>query len=213
MAPMRLSLLAAAALWGCLPQAQSAGRQTYCCANERGSRVCGDTLAAECYNRGYWVINEHGVTVKRVDPPLTAEQRAAREAEAAKAREEKRVRMEQERRDRALLDAYTDAAEIDVQRDRTLRNLQSDIDRETREQARALAQKKKLDEEMEFYRKNPPPRELADAVRENASVLRAHASVIEAKEREIASVRHKAAEEKRRYLDLVGRGAAATRKN
>ncbi|GAB4165333.1 MAG: hypothetical protein OHK0026_04290 [Rhodocyclaceae bacterium] len=210
MGSTRLSVLALALLCAGPAQAQGAGRQTYCCVSERGQRVCGDTLPAECYKRGYWVINEHGVTVRRVDPPLTAEERARRQAEAARLKEEQRARLDQQRRDRALLDAYADVAEIDAQRDRALKFLQIEIDRESRLQAEALAKKKKLDEEMEFYRKNPPPRELADAVSENASALRAHASVIEAKRREVEAVRTKYAEERRRYLELVRRSAAAS---
>lgn len=176
---------------------------TYCCQDERGQRVCGDRLPAQCFNRAYWILNERGLTVKRVDAPLTAEQLAQREAEARRQREQDKARLEQARRDRALLDAYSSEKDIDLLRERALRDIETSIAREQELQAEALKRKKELDDEMEFYRKKAPPKELADALKENESVLKAHAVVIEAKQKEMDAVRTKYDEERRRYREIV----------
>ncbi len=205
------SALLVAIAWLGAAHAESPGRQTYCCTDERGQRICGDILPFACYNRGYSIINERGVTVRRVDPPLTDEQRARKQAEDKRAAEQRHIRLEQERRDRALLDAYASADEIDALRTRVLRDLQADIDRETAQRAEALRMKKTLDQEMEFYRKNPAPKELVDAVSANAATLRAHAAVIESKRKEMDAVRLRYDEDKRRYLELDRRRQDAAR--
>lgn len=189
-----------------------ADRLTYCCFDESGQRVCGDSLPRQCFQRGYWVVNERGITVRRVDPPLSADQRAQREAEARRKQEQERLLKEQQRRDRALLDAYASEKDIDLLRDRVLKDLESNIKSEQEFQAIALKRKKELDEEMEFYRKSPPPKELTDAIQENESILRAHASVIQAKQKEMDAVRAKYDDEKRRYADLQRRMAEQGRK-
>ena len=176
---------------------------TYCCLDERGQRVCSDRLPAQCFSRAYWVLNERGLTVNRVDAPLTAEQRAQREAEVQRQREQEKVRLEQLRRDRALLDAYASEKDIDVLRERALKDVEASIAREQELQAEALKRKKELDEEMEFYRKKTPPKELSDAVKDNESDLKSHASVIEGKQKEIDALRAKYDEEKRRYREIV----------
>ncbi len=183
---------------------------TYCCQDERGLRVCGDRLPAQCFNRAYWILNERGLMIKRVDAPLTAEQLAQREAEARRQREQDKARLEQTRRDRALLDAYSSEKDIDLLRERALRDIETSIAREQELQAEALKRKKELDEEMEFYRKKVPPKELADAVKDNESDLKSHASVIEGKQKEIDALRAKYDEEKRRFREIV-RGQNQTR--
>lgn len=194
---------------GCLAaavQATAVAGDTYCCSDASGRRVCADRLPRECVGREYRIINERGITVKRVEAPLSPEERAQREAEEAQRKEAERARLEQRRRDRALLDAYSSEQDIDRLRDRALKDVDGSIRRERERHEIALKQKKKLDEEMEFYRKTPPPQALVDAIKDNESVLRAHLSVIEAKERERDAIKAKYEEEKRRYREIVGSG-------
>jgi len=107
------------------PSAHAA--KSYCCSDERGRQVCGDSLPKECYGRAYREINCQGVTVRRVDAPLNAEQRALKEAEARKAKEEAVKRMEQDRRNRALLATYATEQDIDNARDRAVADIEKII--------------------------------------------------------------------------------------
>jgi hypothetical protein len=200
-----------AALIAALPLAAGAERVTFCCTDEAGRRVCGDILPQACYGRAYREINALGSTVRQVEAPMTQEQRAQREAEARRKREMERAAAEERRRNQGLLDAYSSEQDIDYVRDRALADIEAGLRQAQERHASAAKRQKDLAEEMEFYRKKSPPKELADAVRENEGELRAHRSVIEAKEKDMEATRAKYEDEKRRYIELTrgGKGAAA----
>lgn len=184
-------------------------RITYCCTDDAGRQVCGDILPALCYGRAYRVIDERGITVRSVEAPLTPAQRAQREAEARRKREQERAAAEERRRNQALLDAYASEADIDRVRDRILHDIESGMQEAQDKHAAAAKRHKELMDEMEFYKKKVPPKQLADAVRESESELRAHQSVIDAKQKEMEAVRARYDEDKRRYIEITrGRGAA-----
>ena len=65
--------------------------RVYCCKDARGQQVCGDVLPAACADRGYRELNSQGATVRQVEAPMTEAQRAKRDAEAKKARDEDMV--------------------------------------------------------------------------------------------------------------------------
>lgn len=178
------------------------GRSTFCCNDARGVPVCGDILPQACYGRAYREMNERGVTVRRVDAPLTKEQLAEREAQARRKQEEDRVRHEQERRDQALLASYTSAEDIDYLRDKALSDVEASMQRAQQRYDEAIERRKQLNAEMEFYRKSAPPKSLTDAISETDAILRAQTGLIEAKQRDKQAIRAKYDEEKRRYLEL-----------
>ena len=103
----------------------AAAAKTYCCADEKGSQACGDQLPPQCYGRAYREVSESGITLRQVEAPLTAEQRALREAQARHKMEEERIALEEKRKNQALLDTYASEADIDVMRDRTLTDLEA----------------------------------------------------------------------------------------
>ena len=83
-----------------------AERTTYCCSDEQGRQICSDILPQTCWGRAYREIDSRGLTVRRVEAPLTPEQRAQRDAEARRKREQERLAYEERKRNQALLDAY-----------------------------------------------------------------------------------------------------------
>lgn len=177
---------------------------TFCCSDDRGRNICSDVLPEQCYGRAYREINDRGVTIRRVDAPLTAEQRAQKEAAAKKAKEEEQKRMEQERVNRALLATYPTEADLDYARDRAV----SDVERSMKEsQAKydeALKRRKKLGDEAEFYKKKGLPPELQAQIRENDKDLKEQLLAAENKKKEMESVKAKYAQEKVRYRELTG---------
>jgi hypothetical protein len=197
------------------PLAAHAERITFCCTDENGRQVCSDILPQACWGRAYREVDSRGLTLRRIEAPLTPEQRAARESEARRKREQERLAAEERRRNQALLDAYGSEKDIDAVRDRNLRDIEKSLNLANERYAEAAKRQKELSEEMEFYRRKPAPKALLDAIRDNESELRAHASVIEAKQKEMDAVRSKYDEEKRRYVELIRRAveqnpAAAT---
>lgn len=185
-----------------------AERTTYCCSDEHGSQICSDILPQACWGRAYREIDSRGLTVRRVEAPLTPEQRAQRDAEARRKREQERLAYEERKRNQALLDAYGSAQDIETVRDRVLGEIQKSLNQANERYAEAAKRQKGLAMEMEFYRKTPAPRQLLDAIRDNESELRAHASVVEAKQKEMDATRAKYDQERRRYIELTRERAA-----
>jgi hypothetical protein len=178
-------------------------RSTYCCSDEQGRPICSDVLPQSCWSRAYREIDGRGLTVRRVEAPLTAEQIAQREAEARRKREQERLAREVRKRNQALLDAYSNERDIDLVRNRSLADIQKSLNQATERYAEAAKRQKDLSNEMEFYRRKPAPKELLDSIRDNESELRANGSVVEAKQKELDATRAKFDEEKRRYLELT----------
>lgn len=195
------------------PQAAAQGRATYCCIDDSGKQVCADILPQACYGRAYREINSHGITVRRIDAPMSPEQRAAKEAEARKVREEELRRKEEDRKNRALLATYTSEQEIDYARDRAIVDVQKAI-KTSQEKLNELAeQKQTLDAEAEFYKKKGPPPQLQAQMRDNDAEIKAQLAAIEARNKDIEALRKRYEDEKLRYRELTkarstDRGAA-----
>jgi phage-related tail protein len=185
-----------------------AERITYCCNDENGRQTCSDVLPPQCYGRAYREINSQGITLRRVEAPLTPEQRVQREQETRRKREQERLAAEERRQAQALLDAYSSERDIELVRDRVLKDIEKSLAQAQERYQEAAERHKQLSEEMQFYRKKPAPKDLLDAIKENESELRAHGSVVEAKTKEMEAVRAKYDEDKRRYIELI-RGRSA----
>ena len=194
------SLLLASALFAGAAQARS----IYCCKDDRGIDACSDILPQACYGRAYREINEHGMTVRRFDAPLTAEQRAQKEAAKKKAQEEERKRMEQERRNRALLATYASEKDIDYMRDGAVAELEKTILLSQERRNEAACKLKKLNEDAEFYKKKGLPPEMRAALRDNENEMKAQETIIEAKKREMAEIKAKYEDDRNRFRELTG---------
>jgi hypothetical protein len=198
------ALLTFAAL---VPDAHAA-RRTYCCDDKTGRRICGDTLPEQCEGRAYRLTDEKGV-VKHVEAPLTAEQKAQRDADAARKKEEEKQAAEQRRKDMALLNSYTNEKDIDAIRDRAIAEVEKII--KQAQDKIDVAQKRKLtlDKEAEFYLKKPMPDALKSQIRENEAELQGQKKIIDDKRQEIETLKLKFEDEKRRYRELTDKSKAA----
>lgn len=188
--------------------AAAQGRTTYCCTDDGGKQTCSDVLPKQCYGRAYREINAQGVTTRRIDAPLTAEQRAQKEADAKKAKEEEARRLEQDRRNRALLATYATEQDIDYVRDRTVADIEKAIDGLRVKQDELAKRKQQLDTEAEFYKKKPMPPQLQSQMRDNEIEMKAQQAVIDGRQKEIGVVRARYEEEKTRYRELTKKKAA-----
>lgn len=207
--PRPLELLRGAALLALLAAVAPAQAQrlSYCCTDGSGRQVCSDVLPQACWGREYREVDSRGVTLRRIEAPLSEEQQNARDAEARRKKAAERQAADERRRNRALLDAYRNEQDIDMVRDRTLVDIEKSLAQANERYGEAAKRQKELSSEMEFYRRKPAPKALLDDLRDNESELRAHASVIESKQKEIEAVRAKFEDEKRRYVELTKRSA------
>lgn len=179
---------------------------TYCCSDDKGRKICSDVLPEQCYGRAYREISDRGVTIRRVDAPLTAEQRAMKEEAARKAKEEEQKRMEMERLNRALLATYPTEGDIDYARDRAVADLEKGMQESQAKYDESLKRQVKLNDEAEFYKKKGPPPELRAQIKENEKDIKAQLLAVENKKKEIETLKAKYAQEKTRYRELTASG-------
>jgi acyl transferase domain-containing protein len=90
----------------------AAGNVRYKWRDAEGNLHYSDSLPAEAGVHGYDVINAQGVLVKRVEPAMTAEEKAVAKAEAAQERAEKDATERQLRNDQQLLAANPTEADL-----------------------------------------------------------------------------------------------------
>lgn len=164
--------------------------------DEKGVTHYGDKIPPQYANRENSLINKQGITVQQNKPEIPQD----KAAELAK--------LEQEKKDRALLGTFTNADEIDLTRDRNLepdllalKNLQQD---------RAAAQKK-LDQSNAAANsysklKKTPPANVADEIKTNKTELAKIDQRINERQQAIDSIRKRFDEDKKRYLLLRNQG-------
>jgi hypothetical protein len=173
------------------------------CCDIDGKRVCGDPPPPQCLTKAKTIFGKGGVA-KEVEAPLTAEQRVARQAAAARQAEEEKKAIEQARRDRALLDSYSNSQEIDLARDRAVAEIEKNAEQARNRLETALKRQQKLEQEQEFYRNKPVPAGLQAQVRDNASEISAQEKALQEKDDGIAAIKARFEADKARYQQISG---------
>lgn len=197
-------VLVAAALLLALPSVRA---QLYVCTDARGRTITGDRPPPECADRPVRELRSDGSVRRVIEPPLTPEQKAAREAEAKRQREEAEKQRAQMRRDLALLETYASETEIEETRNRALGSRQQLIDRAVRRLAEHQREKKKLDNEAEFYAKRQMPDKLKRAFEANAALTRSEQKIIDDVRADMDRVNARFDAELKRWRELVSAGA------
>jgi hypothetical protein len=164
---MRNALAVMVLATGWVPLAFAQG--IYTCVDSKGRRLTADRPIIDCIDREQKELNPSGTVRRKVGPSLTAEEQKAEEEKARKAAEERNRAAEQKKRERALLARFPDRARHDAERASTLATVDAIIATSHKRSAELLAQRKELDTEGEFYRKDPTkyPARLKRAIEEN----------------------------------------------
>jgi hypothetical protein len=185
----------------------AAQTRIFCCDDAKGRKVCGDFLPTECQGRAYEERDNRGFVSKTVEAPLTVEQQARRDAEQARKEDEKKKAGEERRRTLALLSTYSGEKDIDHARDRSLAEIDKNMKESQQRLEEARKNKLKLDSDKEFYKGKPVPEQVKSQIRDNEKEIKAQQAAVDSKTKEMADVRSRFAEEKRRYLELTGKKA------
>ena len=196
-----------ALLLGLGTQALAAGN-LFCCIDTNGKQICGDLLPQACYGRAYREIGDSGRTLRNVEAPLTAEQRAQRAVEDEKRKAEEAARREQQRKDQALLNTYGNERDIEAMRTRAQDDVQKSIKAAEAKISEIRAQRKKFENEAEFYKRKKMPADIQKGLSDADFEIKAQESIIEAKTKELDIIRQKYDEDKRNFIDLSKRGIA-----
>jgi hypothetical protein len=141
----------------------------YTCVDGQGRKLTSDRPIPECLDREQKLLNPSGTLSRRVGPSLTAAERAQEEAKAKQEFEERSRLLEERRRDKALLARLPNRAAHDKERADAIEQLEAASEAASTRLVELATQRKKLDDEMEFYRKDPSkaPHYLRRQVEEN----------------------------------------------
>jgi hypothetical protein len=179
----------------------------FVCTDGRGRTYTGDRQPPECANLEIRVLNRDGSLRQVIPAPLTPEQKAARAVEERRKAEEAERALEQRRRDRALLETYASEAEIDALRVKTLASREQQIARSEDRLKRLAAERKKLDDEAEFYVKREQPAALKRAFANNAELVKTELAIVADTRAEMARINERFDAEIKRFRELVQGGS------
>ncbi len=177
--------------------------------DENGVTHYGDSIPPEYRNRANEELNKRGVIIKKNDAALTPEQIKAKEEELAKRKKEK----ETIRRDAVLLGTYSNAEEIDLARDRNLRQIERVI-KDTQTQLKSIEDQLKTsrDNAAAYKRENKPVPEGLQMDIETLEKTKQDLEVaILQKRADAEELRARFEEDKKRYIELTESASASAK--
>jgi len=185
--------------------------RSYRCVGADGKKYYGSTRPAQCAGVAVEALSGQGTLLRRIEPPLTPEQRAAKEAAAQKEAAAEQAKLDavnaaklQQRRDQALLQTYTSEKDIELARQRALADnmkAQQDVERRM-----ALLKKRQDDlgkQAAAIKAGKAPSGTFEQDVKALAYDLQLQERLLESRRKEAESINAKYDEEKRKYLELT----------
>jgi hypothetical protein len=127
----------------------------YTCIDAKGRKLTADRPIAECTDREQKVLNPSGTVKAKVGPSLTAQEKLELEQKEKREAEERNRAAEEKRRDRALLTRYPNKGVHDQERAEALSQIDVVVRAATTRLKELDRQRAAIDEEMEFYKKDP----------------------------------------------------------
>lgn len=210
--PVSLRRVAAALALGALSAAASAQQSIFVCSDAKGRTLSGDRPSPDCVGT-IRELRSDGSVRRVIEPPLTPEQKAARAAEEKRQREEAEKQRAQMRKDLALLETYASEDEIENARARALATRQALIERASKRMEEHRRERRKLDNEAEFYAKREMPDKLKRAFEGNAALTRSEEKIIADSRAEMQRINERFDAERKRWRELVSAGAMPVQRN
>ena len=127
----------------------------YSCVDNKGRKLTSDRPIAECMDREQRVLNPSGTVKAKVGPSLTARERTEAEARAKQEEDARALQIEQRRRERALVLRYPNREVHDKERAEALAHVAAAQQAASQRIDELLVDRRKIEEEMEFYKKDP----------------------------------------------------------
>jgi len=167
-----------------------------------GHTISGGLPPPECKGEDIRELNADGTLHRVIPAPLTQEQRKKRDQDEEARRQQEEQDRAQSRKDRALLETYGSVSEIEAARARSIANQQVLVDRADQRIEQYGRERKRLDNEAEFYAKREMPAKLKDAFEANRVLVdqqqRVKAKVLQ----DIADINTRYGAEIKRYREL-----------
>jgi Domain of unknown function (DUF4124) len=148
----------------------------YTCVDAQGRKLTSDRPIPECTAREQRVLNQDGSVRQVVPPTLTPEERAERDAAERRAALQRAAQADAARRDRNLIARYPDEAAHRRARAAALEPVRQAMKSSVKRLDELSAERRKLDDEAEFYQRRSLPaylKQKMDANDAGAEALRA----------------------------------------
>jgi hypothetical protein len=203
-----LALAAALALCG----AGSAVAATYKWVDDQGVVHYSDKVPPEAINKGATVLDKQGRPTKKIEPAPTPDQIKAKAAAEEQQRTLAKSLEEQARKDRALMQSYTNEEEIDVARNRALATIDTQVKAAQGYTADLTRRQQDLKKKKASYGDKPVPIELDRELNTVDVELSRQSALIKQKSEEVAVVNAKYDTDKKRWEEIKSdqqRSAAA----
>lgn len=205
--------LPAAIFAACLLAGTAQAQQAIFTCTVNGKTFSGDRPPAECTNADVRELNRDGSIRRVIARPLTLDEQRARALEAKKRLEEEDKQLTQRRRDKSLLEAYASEEEIEAVRAKSLESSNQVIARATARLAGLNGERKKLDDESEFYKKRVLPDQIKRNYVSNQQQVSSEEKVVSDARAEIQRINERFDTEKKRFRELLAQGARAVQRN
>ncbi len=152
---VRYSLAALMAAGLATISAAAMAQGIYTCVDGNGRKITSDRPIAECKDRDQKELNSSGTVKRVVKPVMTAEEQKAQDAKLKEEAEERQRIDEERRKNRALLARYPNKTVHDKERGLAIAQIDEVIKAAQKRIGELAEQRKKIDEELEFYKKDP----------------------------------------------------------
>jgi hypothetical protein len=141
----------------------------FTCTTAAGRKLTSDRPISECSNQDQKELNASGTVKRVVKPTMTAEEERVADQTLKKEALEKSRLEEERRKNRALLSRYPTKAAHDNERAAALTQVGEAIGAAQKRIGELADQRKKVNEELEFYKKDPSkaPQAVRRQVEEN----------------------------------------------
>ena len=211
---LALLLLLAAPAALSQPAGSAPTAKLYCWKNKTGKTECGDKVPYEYQDAAIKEQNKQGVVTGHTESE-TPEERKAREEALARKQVEDQRREEIRRKDKALLDTFTNLKEIDLKRVRDVQLIESTI--ETLQTNLKNMDERRTDTQSRINQyvkdKRPVPQPFQEEIEHLDSEKAQSERLIARKRNEIILLNQKYDELKRRFTDLTTGTTGNTQKS
>ena len=204
-----LLLVAASASWPA--ESTPLGSIFTCTVN--GKTFSGDRPPQECANSDMRELNRDGSVRRVLARPPTQDELRARALEAKKRLEEEDRQLAQRRRDKSLLEAYASEEEIEVARAKSLETATQSIVRARARIENLNGERKKLDDEAEFYKKRVLPDQIKRSFVSNQQEVSQAEKILNDALVETQRINERFDAEKKRFRELLAQGARPVQRN
>jgi hypothetical protein len=182
--------------------AGSVAAATYKWVDDQGVVHYSDKVPPEVIGKGATVLDKQGRPTKKIEPAPTPEQVKAKAAAEEQQRELAKSLEAQARRDRALMQSYTNEEEIDIARNRALATIDTQIKSAQTYSADLTRRQQDLKKKKAGFGEKPVPIELEREMNTVDVELSRQTSLIKQKTEEIAAVNAKYDTDKARWHEI-----------